>query len=76
MSKLGGELADTVALKAAHGEAAVLAALQRAVTYRRWRAADLRSILAAGGNSPTTRTAGEPLARVLTLPSVPTRSLQ
>jgi hypothetical protein len=33
VSKLGGELADIVALKAAHGEAALLAALQRAVTY-------------------------------------------
>jgi transposase len=75
VSKLGGELADIVALKAAHGEAALLAALQRAVTYRRWRAADIRSILAAGGNAPTSRTAGEPLAQVLTLPSVPTRSL-
>jgi hypothetical protein len=76
VSKLGGELADIVALKASHGEPALLAALQRAVTYRRWRAADIRSILAAGGNAPTVRTAGEPLAQVLTLPSVPTRSLQ
>jgi transposase len=76
VSKLGGELADIVALKAAHGEPALLAALQRAVTYRRWRAADIRSILAAGSNAPTARTAGEPLGQVLTLPSVPTRSLQ
>ena len=75
VSKLGGELGDIVALKAAHGEPALLAALQRAVTYRRWRAADIRSILAAGGNAPTSRPAGEPLAEVLTLPQVPTRSL-
>jgi hypothetical protein len=75
VSKLGGELADIVALKASHGELALLAALQRAVTYRRWRAADIRSILAAGGNAPTSRPVGEPLGQILTLPSVPTRSL-
>jgi transposase len=75
VSKLGRELADIVALKAAHGEAALLAALQRAVTYRRWRAADLRSILAASGYSPTPRPAGQQLGDVLTLPQVPTRPL-
>jgi transposase len=75
VSKLGGELGDIVALKASHGEPALLAALQRALTYRRWRAADIRSILAAGGNAPTSRPAGDPLAEVLTLPQVPTRSL-
>ena len=42
----------------ASGEPALLAALQRAITYRRWRAADVRSILAAGGNAPTSRPAG------------------
>jgi Mu transposase-like protein len=76
VSKLATELADIVTLKAAHGEAALLAALGRAVTYRRWRAADIRSILAAGGHAPTARPAGEPLGQVLTLPLVPTRSLQ
>jgi hypothetical protein len=75
VSKLGGELGDIVALKACHGEPALLAALQRALTYRRWRAADIRSILAAGGNAPTSRPAGDSLAEVLTLPQVPTRSL-
>jgi hypothetical protein len=75
VSKLGGELGDIVALKASHGEPALLAALQRALTYRRWRAANIRSILAAGGNAPTSRPAGDPLAEVLTLPQVPTRSL-
>lgn len=75
VSKLGGELADILALGAAHGNDALVAALERAVTYRRWRAADLRSILATGGHGPTPRPAGQPLADVLTLPSVPTRSL-
>ena len=45
------------------------------MTYRRWRAADIRSILATGGYGPTSRPAGQPLAEVLTLPLVPTRSL-
>ena len=34
-----------------------------------------RSILATAGAAPTPRPAGESLAEVLTLPSVPTRSL-
>ena len=74
VSKLGGELADIVALQAAHGDWRLLAALQRAVTYRRWRAADIRSILAAGGHAPTPRPAGRAARQVLTLPSVPTRA--
>lgn len=75
VSRLGGELVDILALGAAHGEPALVAALERAVTYRRWRAGDLRSILATGGHGPTPRRAGPPLADILTLPSVPTRSL-
>jgi hypothetical protein len=75
VSKLGGELADINALAAAHGRDALVAALERAVTYRRWRAADIRSILATAGAAPVPRPAGESLADVLTLPMVPTRSL-
>jgi hypothetical protein len=73
VSKLAAELADIATLQAAHGTDALLAALRRAVEFRRWRAADVRSILAAGGAIPTPRAAGQAL--VLTLPSVPTRSL-
>ncbi len=43
----------------------MLAALERAVTYRRWRAADIRSILATGGHAPTPRPAGGVPAKVL-----------
>jgi transposase len=75
VSKLGAELADILALGAAHGDQALLVALQRAVEYRRWRAADIRSILATGGHAPTPRPAGADLAQVFTLPSVPTRPL-
>ena len=44
------------------------------MAYRRWRAADIRSILATAGAAPTPRPAGQALADVLTLPMVPTRS--
>jgi hypothetical protein len=47
--------------------------VQRAVAFRRWRADDIRSILAAAGAAPDPRPAGQAL--VLTLPTVPTRPL-
>jgi hypothetical protein len=43
------------------------------VEFKRWRADDVRSILAAGGAAPQPRPAGQAL--VLTLPAVPTRPL-
>ncbi len=73
VTKLPSEIEQILTLQAAHGTDALLAALQRAVTFRRWRAADVRSILAATGAAPTPRPAGHAL--VLTLPTVPTRSL-
>jgi len=48
-------------------------ALARAVAFGRWRAADVRSILAAGAGTPQPTTAGDAL--VLELPRVPTRPL-
>ena len=47
-TRLGSDLAELNTLRAAHGEQAFLAALDRAVAFGRWRAADVRSILAAG----------------------------
>jgi transposase len=73
VSKLATELEQILVLHAAHGEPALLAALGRAVEFRRWRADDVRSILAAAGAAPRPRPAGQAL--VLTLPFVPTRSL-
>jgi hypothetical protein len=58
---------------AGYGADVVLAALQRAVGFRRWWAADLRGILAAGGAAPTPRRPVKAL--MLTLPTVPTRPL-
>jgi transposase len=73
VSKLPTELEQILTLHAAHGETALLAALARAVEFKRWRADDVRSILAAGGAAPQPRPAGQAL--VLTLPAVPTRPL-
>ena len=72
-TRLGPELAELNALRAAHGEPEFLAALDRAVAFGRWRAADVRSILAAGAGTPQPRTAGDAL--VLDLPLVPVRPL-
>jgi len=73
VTKLPGEIAEILTLHAAHGTAPLLTALERAVAFGRWRAADVRSILATGGHAPRPTPAGQAL--VLTLPSVPTRSL-
>ena len=51
---------------------ALAAALERALAFRRFGAADVRSILAAGSGVPR-RSAGERLA--MDLPAVPVRSL-
>jgi hypothetical protein len=73
VSKLPTELADILTLERSHGRDLLLGALERAVAFGRWRAADVRSILAAGTGLPVPRPAGQAL--VLTLPQVPTRSL-
>jgi transposase len=73
VANLARELADILTLQAAHGPDLLATALQRAVTFKRWRADDVRSILAAGGAAPQPRSPGQAL--VLTLPRVPTRPL-
>jgi transposase len=72
-TRLGPELAELNTLRAAHGDQVVLAALDRAVAFGRWRAADVRSILAAGPGTADPRPAGDALA--LELPAVPVRPL-
>jgi len=72
-TRLGSELEILLALGAAHGADALVAALHRAVAFRRFRAADVRSILAAGAGIPQPRAAGDAL--ILDLPVAPTRSL-
>jgi transposase len=73
-TRLPAELAELNTLRAAHGEQEFLAALDRAVAFCRWRAADVRSILAAGAGLPEPKVAaGDALA--LDLPAVPVRPL-
>ena len=72
-TRLGSELEILLALGAAHGEQPLVEALRRAVAFRRFRAADVRSILAAGAGTPQPRPAGDAL--ILDLPVAPTRSL-
>jgi transposase len=73
VSTLHREITQILTLQAAHGDTALVAALDRAVQFGRWRADDVRSILAAGGAVPAPRPAGDAL--VLTLPAVPVRPL-
>jgi hypothetical protein len=77
VTKLGSEIGEVLDLGAAHGNDPLLVALERAVEFSRWRAADVRAILATNGQAPTPRPAGAAFedAVVLTLPKVPTRSL-
>jgi hypothetical protein len=73
-TRLGPELAELNTLRAAYGEQAFADALDRAVAFSRWRAADVRSILRAGAGIPGP--AAEPGdALVLDLPVVPVRPL-
>jgi transposase len=72
-TRLGPELAELNTLRAAHGDDAFAAALGRAVAFSRWRAGDVRSILAAGPGTADPRAAGDAL--VLELPVVPVRPL-
>jgi transposase len=72
-TKLGSDLDELTGLIAAHGTDPVLAALARAVQFGRFRAGDVRSILAAGTGLPRPTRPGEAL--IFDLPVVPTRPL-
>jgi len=72
-TKLPTELGIIADLERAHGREALLAALERALTYRRYRAADVRAILTAGPGVTRPRAAGTDLAT--DVPTVPVRPL-
>jgi transposase len=72
-TKLGVELEELAGLQAAYGPEVLVAGLERAVAFGRWRAGDVRSILAAGTGAPTPTAPGEAL--LVPLPIVPTRPL-
>jgi len=72
-NKLASELAAICELEAAWGRDPLIAALDRAAEFRRFRANDIASILDAGAGVPAVVDAGDAL--VLDLPVVPVRSL-
>lgn len=71
--RLASELADTLTLERSWGREALVGAIARALEFRRFRAEDLRSILASNGATPRPTPSGHPLE--LALPAVPTRPL-
>ncbi len=73
-ARLETELRAIIALETAWGRAALVPALERAVTFHRFSAADVRSILAAGVGVPTPTASGRHEAGAH-LPSAPVRSL-
>jgi transposase len=72
-NKLATELGLIVGLEAAWGRDALVAALERAAAFRRFKAADVRAILEAGAGVPTLADAGDAL--VVDLPEAPVRPL-
>jgi transposase len=73
LPRLAAEIAAIVALEPAYGHEALVAALERALAYRRFGAVDVRSILAAGAGVSRHREPG--LALRIEVPAVPVRSL-
>jgi len=71
--RLASELAAIVALEPAYGRDTLVAALERAYAFHRFRAVDVRAILEAGQSLPRPQPAGEPLT--LELPQVEQRPL-
>ncbi len=72
-TRLAGELVELSTMAAAHGDEAMIAALERAIEFRRWHGADVRSILDAGPGIPSPAAPGAAL--VIDLPVAPTRPL-
>lgn len=72
-TRLPTELGLIADLERAHGRTALVTALERALAFRRFRAADVRSILAAGAGIQVTTPVGGPLP--VDLPAVSVRPL-
>jgi hypothetical protein len=73
MTALKGDLDELAHMQAAHGSDVLVAALERATAFGRFRDGDVRSIIAAGTGVPRPAAPGEAL--IVELPLVPTRSL-
>lgn len=72
-TKLAGDLEELIGLEAAHGRDALIAALERATHFGRFRAHDVRSILAAGTGVARPTRPGHAL--IVDLPATTTRPL-
>ncbi len=73
VTTLAADLAELCAMAAAHGSDELMAAVARAVEFGRFRANDVRSILAAGTGVPRPRAPGDAL--IVDLPLVAVRPL-
>ena len=73
VTTLAADLVELCAMEAAHGRAELIAALERAVAFGRFRAHDVRSILGRGNRCATAPCPGRRL--IVDLPVVATRSL-
>jgi len=73
VTTLAADICELCAMEAAHGKEELIAAMARAVEFGRFRAHDVRSILAAGTGVPRPRAPGDAL--IVDLPTVATRSL-
>lgn len=73
-ARLASELGVIASLEAAFGREKLVAAIERATAFRRFRASDVRSILGAGEGVMSVAAPGAPLA--LALPAVPVRPLE
>ena len=73
MTSLKGDLVVLSQLQRAHGREALLAALERAVEFRRFRASDVGSILVAGAGVARAASRGE--AIIVVMPVVTSRPL-
>lgn len=72
-TSLAGDLDELAGLEAAHGRDALVTALERAIHFSRFRAHDVRSILAAGTGVARPTRPGDAL--IVNLPTVATRPL-
>jgi transposase len=72
-TRLGPELTELAALHAAHGTDALVAALERAITFGRWNSSGVRSILAVGTGVQQPTDPGDAL--VIELPVTASRPL-
>jgi hypothetical protein len=73
VTTLATDLIELCDMEAAHDREAFLAAIGRASEFGRFRATDVRSILAAGTGVPRPRSPGDAL--IVDLPVTETRSL-